>query len=76
MADNYEKLVQNVQKGEIYTIKLKNDPQIYAAIPMIPPRFQNNNPQKFVLKILAPKEQNGVHELLLEEIEMLEKKSY
>ncbi len=70
----YEELVQNVQKGEIYSIKIKDDPQVYSAIPMIPYHLQGGNHHKFVLKILHPKQYAGVHEQLLEDIETLERR--
>ncbi|MFW5830602.1 MAG: hypothetical protein ACOC1D_01280 [Prolixibacteraceae bacterium] len=70
----YELLVQNVQKGEVYAVKLKGDPQIYSAIPMIPGRLQNNDPGKFVLKVLAPAERKGVYEYTMDELESIEEK--
>lgn len=70
----YELLVQNAQKGEVYAVKLKSDPQVYSAIPLIPGRMQNEEPAKFVLNILAPPERKGVHELPLDEIESIEQK--
>lgn len=75
MSDYFEKLVQNVQKGEMYKVKLKNDSRIYLAIPMIPGRYQNENPPKFLLKVVAPEADKGVYEHLLEDIEFLERKS-
>ena len=70
----YEKLVQNVQKGEVYVVKLKKDPQVYSAIPMIPGRLQNDPSDKFVLKILAPVERKGVYEFSIDEVEYIERK--
>lgn len=68
----YELLVQNAKKGEIYSVKFKNDPVVYSAMPMIPGRLQNHEPQKFVLNVLAPKEYKGVYEKLTGEIETIE----
>lgn len=70
----YELLVQNVQKGEVYAVKLKGDPQVYSAIPMIPGRLQNNDSEKFVLKVLAPAERKGVYEYKMSELESIEQK--
>lgn len=74
MDDYFEKLVQNVQKGEMYKVKLRNDSQTYLAIPMIPGRFQNENPPKFLLKVVAPEADKGVYEHLVGDIELLERK--
>ncbi len=71
----FEQLVQNVQKGEIYRVKLKNDPQVYLAIPMIPARIQNENPQKFLLKVISPESKQGVYEQFIGDIESLEKET-
>lgn len=75
MNDYFEKLVQNVQKGEMYSVKLKNDPLVYLAIPMIPGRYQNDEPARFVLKVVAPESNKGVFEHSIEDIEWLERKS-
>ncbi len=74
MNEYFEKLVQNVQKGEMYKVKLKNDSRVYLAIPMIPGRYQNEDPSKFLLKVIAPEAEKGVHEHLVEDIELLERK--
>lgn len=74
MGDYFEKLVQNVQKGEMYKVKLKSNTQVYLAIPMIPGRYQNENPPKFLLKVLAPEAEKGVYEHFVKDIELLEKK--
>ena len=73
MSDYFEKLVENVQKGEIYEVKLKNDSRIYQGIPIIPGRYQNGNPQKFILQVVAPEADKGIYEHLLEDIELLER---
>ncbi len=75
MSNNFEKLVQNVQNGEMYSVKFKNDSQVYMGIPMIPGRYQNDDPAKFVLKVELPKEKKGVFEFLVDDIELLEKSS-
>lgn len=72
MNDYYEELVQNVQKGEMYSVKMKDDPVVYLAIPLIPGRLQNNNPLRFLLNVVAPEEQKGVYEFLVDDIEYLE----
>ena len=74
IEEYYEELVQNVQKGEIYSVKIKDDPQVYSAIPMIPYHLQGGDHNKFVLKIIHPKQYEGVHEQLLENIEKLERR--
>jgi len=73
MNEYYEILVQNVQKGELYTIKLKDDPQIYISIPMIPGRYQNSHPIKFLMNVVVPEEKQGEHEYSLDDIEYIER---
>lgn len=68
----YEFLVLNEQKGEIHSVKLKGDPVIYTAIPMIQARYQNQSPQKFILNVLEPKSHKGIYEKLVSDIESLE----
>ncbi|MFW5760099.1 MAG: hypothetical protein ACOCXH_03860 [Cyclobacteriaceae bacterium] len=74
LREYYETLVQNLQKGETYTIKLKNNPVIFTGIPMIPYKFENDDENKFVLKVLKPDKYKGVREMILDDIEILEKK--
>jgi len=68
----YEILVQNEQKGEIYSVKLKGDPVTYVAIPMIQARYQNQSPQKFIMNVLEPVNRKGIHEILVSDIESIE----
>jgi hypothetical protein len=75
MGTYFEMLVQNAQKGEMYNVKLKSEPMVYLAIPMIPGRYQNEAPPKFILNIVSPKEFKGVSEHLVEDIEFLERNS-
>ena len=74
MHEYYEQLVQNVQKGEVYSVKMRDDPRVYLSIPMIPGRLQNSDPAIFLLKVIAPDDRQGVYEFLLEDIEYLERK--
>lgn len=74
-SDYYEMFVQNVQKGEVFEVKLLGDPNAYSAIPLIPGRFQNEKSGKFLLKILAPENKEGVYEHSLDEIEWVDRKS-
>ncbi|HKL32628.1 MAG TPA: hypothetical protein VJ919_08845 [Tangfeifania sp.] len=73
--DYYEIFVQNVQKGEIFDVKLLGNPNVYSAIPLIPGRFQNEKTGKFLLKVLAPESKEGVYEYSLDEIEWADRKS-
>jgi hypothetical protein len=70
----YDILVKNVQKMETYSIKMKNDPRTYTAVPMIPFKFQNNETKRFTLKIIHPKEYEGLYDRAIEDIDVLEKK--
>lgn len=73
--DYYQLFVQNVQKGEVFDVKLLGDPQVYSAMPLIPGRFQTEKSGKFLLKVLAPENKEGVYEYPLDEIEWVDRKS-
>lgn len=68
----YEILVNNHEKGETYSIKFRDNPQIYTGIPMIP-RFHGDDEEKVVIKILTPEKSKGVIEGSVDDIEVLEK---
>jgi hypothetical protein len=70
----YDILIKNVQKMEFYSIKFKNDSRIYTAVPMISYKFQNDDSNRFSLRIIHPKEYEGLYERSLDEIEFLELK--
>lgn len=74
MNDYFEQLVQNVQKGEMYLVKMKNDLVVYSGIPMIPGRYQNNNPRSFMMNVLSPEEKKGVRDFLLGDVEFIERR--
>jgi hypothetical protein len=74
--DYYETLVQNVQKGEMYSIKFKNDPVTYTGIPFIRQKSDSVHDPLFVFKVLGPDNHKGVHEKAVSEIEILERKPY
>lgn len=74
--DYYETLVQNVQKGEMYSIKFKDDPEIYTGIPFIRQKSDSGHDPLFVFKVLSPDYHKGVHEKAMSEIEILERKAY
>ena len=75
MSNYFESLVHNVQKEEMYSVKLKNDTQVYQAISMIPGRYQNNEPAKFLLEVTVHESNKGVFEHQIDDIEWLERKS-
>jgi hypothetical protein len=74
--DYYETLIQNVQKGEMYSIKFKDDPEIYTGIPFIRYKSDTNYNPHFVFKVLSPDHYEGVYERAVSEIEILERKVY
>lgn len=69
----YETLVQNAQKGEHFLVKLKDDPVIYNAIPIIRPNFESKDDNAFIFNVIKPEEQKGVYKKSLEEIDVLVK---
>ena len=71
---HYETLVQNAQKGEIYTLKLKDDPITYTVIPMIHQGFDAGDEDEFTFKVLQPEKLSGVYKRSLDAIEELERK--
>lgn len=73
MNEYFEQLVQNVQKGEMYFVKMKDSQDVFTGIPMIPGRYQNYNPIKFLFKIVSPEEKKGVYDFLLDEVEFMER---
>ena len=68
----YEILVNNHEKGETYSIKFRDNPQIYTGIPILP-RFQGNDEEKVVIKILTPENRKGVIEGSINDLEVLER---
>jgi hypothetical protein len=73
LQDIFETFVQNVQKGDIYRVKFKDDPTYYTGIPMIPGSYQEDV-LTFILKVLEPEKIKGIHEKSITEIEILEKR--
>ena len=74
IKEYYEILVNNHEKGETYSIKFRDNPQVFTGIPMIP-RFQDDY-SKFVFKIASPEKYKGIKEMDVSEIEKLEKEPY
>ncbi|MFO7615404.1 MAG: hypothetical protein R6W71_12280 [Bacteroidales bacterium] len=70
----YEILAQNAQKGEIYILKLKDDPVMYLTIPMIHPSRDDSGDEFFTYKVLKPDYSQGIYRGFLMDIELLEKK--
>ena len=59
--ERYETLVMNAQKGISYFVKLKNNPTIYRAIPMIDRGFDTKGDHQFLMKVLLPEKHQGVY---------------
>jgi hypothetical protein len=70
----FEILTQNAQIGESYFIKLRHDPNIYLGIPIIHSNFNSDDDNNFTLKVLEPKEKEGIFERTISDIEFLEKR--
>lgn len=70
----FETLVQNAQKGEYYFMKLRDDPVVYTAIPLVHYSMDTAGDTLFVMKVVDPPEQQGVYQRKISEIEFIERK--
>jgi len=68
----YEIISMNAQKGETYAIKFKNDPVVYTGIPVLYHGFTSEGEDTFSLKILEPKERQGIIRRSIQDIELLQ----
>jgi hypothetical protein len=75
-VDYYETLVQNAQKGETFSIKFWNDPEIYTGIPFVRDLSKTAGNTNFMFKVLSPEKHKGVFEKSLGEIEILRREVY
>jgi hypothetical protein len=72
-ANYYEIITMNAQKGETYAIKFKNDPTVYVGIPVLYHGFTSGDEEDvFSLKVLEPKERQGILRKSIRDIELLE----
>jgi len=67
----YNKLVLNGLAGNQYKIKLANDSRLYRAIPVIEEGYQREHEGTVTMFILNPKDQKGIRNIHLEQIELL-----
>lgn len=74
LADHFETLVQNAQKGEFFLVKLKDNPVVYTAIPLIHYSMDTGDDTMFVMKVTEPSEHQGVYQESVENIEFMERK--
>ncbi len=65
----FETISMNRQSGNTFTVKMKNNPSVYIGIPVI----SEEDPKKFSLSVMKPKEAKGVFEGYIDDIEFLEK---
>jgi hypothetical protein len=72
IQEYYEILVNNHEKGETFSIKFRDNPQVYTGIPMVP-RVQDDE-DIFIFKVFSPAKYKGIHEKSIREIETIEKK--
>jgi oxalate decarboxylase/phosphoglucose isomerase-like protein (cupin superfamily) len=72
----FETLVQNAQKGELFTIKLKGNPVIYTAMPLMHYSMDTARDTMFMMKVVDPPELQGVYKESIENIEFLERKAF
>jgi hypothetical protein len=67
----YEMIAQNVQKGEPYVIKFKNDPVHYSGIPVLDMTSEKEG--LFSFQILEPEHNKGMVKKSMEDIESIER---
>jgi len=72
---NFEILAQNARKGELYRIKLKDDPVVYTCIPLMNFALKTDNDTKFTMRVFEPEDRVGTCTRFISEIELLEKLS-
>jgi hypothetical protein len=65
----YEMIAQNVQKGDPYSIKLKDDPNLYIGVPVLDLTAAEDD--YFSFKVLEPKEKKGIMRKAIGDIESL-----
>lgn len=70
----YEILSQNSQKGEVYLVKLKENPVIFEGIPLINELAVSSPDNSFIIKIHKPEKYKGFFKASIDDIEQLEKK--
>ncbi|MFW5707169.1 MAG: hypothetical protein ACOC12_04555 [Bacteroidota bacterium] len=70
----YETLVQNVHKGEIFLVKLKDEPVAVRAIPYINHNLPGKQEMLVTLKIIEPEisEDKSVYQKPLKSIEFIQ----
>ncbi len=72
LKEYFEILVQNVEKGDTYSITFKDNPEPYTGIPMIHRLEADKN--KFIFQVIRPEKYKGVHECKIQDIEKMEKR--
>jgi hypothetical protein len=55
-----EQIIENRQKGELYRIELKDDPQVYEGIPVDFMGMVSDKEECFELKVLEPASARGM----------------
>lgn len=71
IQEYYEILSRNALKGETYAIKFRNEPVVYVGIPVLRANLSTENDTTFSLKVVSPKEKQGVYHKSIEDIEFL-----
>jgi hypothetical protein len=64
----YHLIAHNVQKGDAYAIKFKNDPVVYVGVPVLDRTGGDN---EFTFQIMEPKEKKGVVVRPIDSIELM-----
>jgi hypothetical protein len=68
----WEEIVQNAQKGEIYSIKFRNDPIVYKGIPLVSRAMPAGRRGEFEIEIIQPEPAKGIRRANLRQIERME----
>ena len=64
----YHIIAQNVQKGDTYAIKFKNDPVVYVGLPVLDFTGEDN---QFSFQIMEPADKKGIVSRPIDSIELM-----
>ena len=64
----YHVIAHNVQKGDAYAIKFKNDPVVYVGVPVLDLTGEDN---QFTFQIMEPEDKKGIVVRAIDSIELM-----
>jgi protein-tyrosine phosphatase len=66
----YETLALNVQKGDTFVIRFKNDPTVYVGVPMLDLTAPD---ERFAFQILEPAAKKGLVSRTIDSIDLMDR---